>query len=268
MSAEGPPHGARSAPSRAAGGGLARIDERVIENAIKGRTARNGDRSGPAQPAYARPSYKLADNELADLIVRTPERDRWLFDPQRGLFRARKGWDWELDPLSAALGRRLTALVEERAEKAERPLKLRYSTLRGAKEMVKQAVTETPDWDSDPMLAGLPGGGVLDLRTGWARAAERGDFVSRRLGVVPEPSRRTTRFQRFLREMTGGDQEVSDWLRAWAGYVLTGHTVSHVAVFLHGDGAAGKSTFVEILTHILGGYAERLPPDALVAQRG
>ena len=134
--------------------------------------------------------------------------------------------------------------------------------------MVQQGVDAKPHWDRDVMLAGLPDGGVLDLSTGKPRPAERGDFVSRRLGVMPNRHVSPTRFLRFLGEMTGDIPGVVQWLRSYLGYLLTGHTVNHVALFLLGDGAAGKSTLVELLTHILGDYAARVPPDALVAKRG
>ena len=213
--------------------------------------------------------FMLADNQLADLILETDERGRWLYDHKRGLYRApATSWDWRLDPEGRRLGDRLRMLAKGQARKTEKVLALRRSTVVGAREMVKDAVSHTPDWDADPMLAGLPGGGVLDLTTGDARSARRTDFVSRWLGVRPDPEVKAERFLRFLSEMTGGDVEVLAWLRVWAGYILTGLTVKHVAVFLYGSGEAGKSTLVELLTYLLGDYVTRVPPDALVAKRG
>ena len=121
--------------------------------------------------------------------------------------------------------------------------------------------------DSRPMLCGLPGQAVVDLRRIEDRPAEREDGVTRSLGCRPEDGN-TERFDAFLHEMCGGDADVVRWLWRWFGYLLTGHTVVHRAVFLYGSGAAGKSTLVELLTRILGDYAARIPPDGLVSSRG
>ena len=245
--------------------GPTRIDEETIRRAMKFNPP-NDRGAFRASVPRRNTTFRLADNQLADLILKTPERDRWLYDPSKGLFHAPKTWDWALDREGAALGRRLKMLAEDEAEKAGKPLELRCGTLRGATTMVQQGVDAKPHWDRDVMLAGLPDGGVLDLSTGKPRPAERGDFVSRRLGVMPNRHVSPTRFLRFLGEMTGDIPGVVQWLRSYLGYLLTGHTVNHVALFLLGDGAAGKSTLVELLTHILGDYAARVPPDALVAR--
>lgn len=249
------------------GGGLARIDHRIIERAMAFKGP-NGTGANSASGSRRNRVFKLADNELADLILKTRERDRWLYDYRRGLFFAGKTWDWALDPEMAALGRRLKELAEEEARNAGKRLELRYSTLRGAMTMVQHVVEATPEWDGDPMIAGLPGGGVLDLRTGKPRPSKREEFVSRSLGIMPDASGPPTRFLQFLDEMTGRQPDVVAWLLRYFGYLLTGHTVSHVALFLLGDAAAGKSTLVELLTHVLGDYGARVPPDALVAKRG
>ena len=121
--------------------------------------------------------------------------------------------------------------------------------------------------DADPMLCGLPGRAVVDLRCIEDRPAKREDGVTRSLGCAPAVGK-TERFDAFLREMCGGDADVVRWLWRWFGYLLTGQTVVHRAVFLYGSGAAGKSTLVELLTRILGDYAARIPPDGLVSTRG
>ena len=121
--------------------------------------------------------------------------------------------------------------------------------------------------DADPMLCGLPGRAVLDLERIEDRPARREDGVTRSLGCTPSGGK-TERFDAFLHEMCAGDADVVRWLWRWFGYLLTGRTVVHRAVFLYGSGAAGKSTLVELLTRILGDYAARIPPDGLVSTRG
>lgn len=121
--------------------------------------------------------------------------------------------------------------------------------------------------DADPMLCGLPGRAAVDLRSIEDRPAKRDDGLTRSLGCAPSDGR-TERFDAFLHEMCGEDSDVVRWLWRWFGYLLTGQTVVHRAVFLYGRGAAGKSTLVELLTRIMGDYAARIPPDGLVSSRG
>ncbi len=121
--------------------------------------------------------------------------------------------------------------------------------------------------DADPMLCGLPGRAVVDLRRIEDRPARREDGVTRSLGCAPAGGD-AERFDAFLHEMCGDDADVVRWLWRWFGYLLTGQTVVHRAVFLYGSGAAGKSTLVELLTRIMGDYAARIPPDGLVSARG
>ena len=64
------------------------------------------------------------------------------------------------------------------------------------------------------------------------------------------------RWQRFLDQVTAGDQDLQRFLRRIAGYGLTGSTREHALFFFYGTGANGKGTFLNTLTAILGDYAK------------
>jgi putative DNA primase/helicase len=49
------------------------------------------------------------------------------------------------------------------------------------------------------------------------------------------------------------------FLQQIAGYALTGDIREHTLFFIYGDGGTGKSTYVNTLTRIFGGYAQTAP---------
>jgi P4 family phage/plasmid primase-like protien len=52
------------------------------------------------------------------------------------------------------------------------------------------------------------------------------------------------------------------YLQKWAGYFLTGDTREEGLMFVHGPGGSGKSTFVRVLSEILGSYSRACNMDA------
>jgi putative DNA primase/helicase len=114
------------------------------------------------------------------------------------------------------------------------------------------------NWDSDPFLLGV-GNGVVDLRTGKLRKACPEDRMILYTMVRYDPSAQCFRFEQFLREVFRGDEETIRFIQRAIGYSLTGDVTEQVLFLCYGDGANGKSTFLETVTHILGAYAHILP---------
>ena len=61
-----------------------------------------------------------------------------------------------------------------------------------------------------------------------------------------------------------GDHEMIAYLQYLCGYCLTGSTREQCIFFLFGNGSNGKSTFMGILTKILGDYAANAQPETLM----
>jgi P4 family phage/plasmid primase-like protien len=109
------------------------------------------------------------------------------------------------------------------------------------------------------MLAGTPGG-VVDLRTGLLRPAQREDMITKLMAVAPaEKGTPAPVWQRFLQDVFDGDQDIIRFMQRAAGYALTGLTTEHKLLFLYGTGRNGKSTFLDTLQWIWGDYARRAP---------
>ncbi len=112
-------------------------------------------------------------------------------------------------------------------------------------------------FDADLMKLGTPGG-VVDLKTGELRPAQREDMITKLTAVAPaERGDRPERWLSFLHEIFAGDQVTIDFMQRAAGYALTGCTNEHKLLFLYGTGRNGKSVFLNILFWLWNDYARK-----------
>ena len=187
---------------------------------------------------------------------------QYAYCPGRGWFWRRDLELWQRDQESLRLrGHVSNALREAPAWKA---IVRRIRTVEVVKEM-EPLLAEFGAWDAEPELVGTPDQRVLDLTTGEIRAATPEDRISRRLGFVPDTSRKATRWLHFLEETVPvEDKAVSvAFLQRWCGYTLTGHNREHKFLFLLGTGGNGKGTFRDVLAVVLDEYYLGSPTDAI-----
>ena len=119
-------------------------------------------------------------------------------------------------------------------------------------------------WDTDLWSANTPSG-VIDLRTGTLRAHCPTDYMTKITTVAPDHNRPIATWLAFLDRATGNDADLVGFLQRMSGYVLTGSTQEHALFFAHGVGANGKTTFVNVLTGILGDYHKTAPIETFTA---
>jgi len=126
-------------------------------------------------------------------------------------------------------------------------------------------------FDRVPHLLGTPGGGVVDLRTGEALAADP-ERLMMKSSRAPWPAEGlecpAPLWGRFIREITAGDAELAGFLQRMAGSAVIGECLDQYLFVLHGTGANGKSVFCETLRWVLGDYARVGRASALLRQRG
>jgi len=80
-------------------------------------------------------------------------------------------------------------------------------------------------------------------------------------------NKRPERWLKFLNEVCNGDQELIRYLQKCVGYSLTGSNREQCAFFLYGIGNNGKSTFMDTIADMLGGYAANAQPDTIMMKR-
>jgi putative DNA primase/helicase len=106
-------------------------------------------------------------------------------------------------------------------------------------------------WDADPWLLNTPGG-VVDLKTGLIRPADPLDYLTKITAVAPGGE--CPIFRKVLRQITGGDEELEQFLQRMFGYALTGSIEEHALFFLYGKGSNGKSVLLGTVAGIFSDY--------------
>lgn len=253
--------------------------QRTVKSARK-RIGGKG-RKPPATPvATAKPPWRIALEDTGNaqrLVARHGENLRYC-----GAWKKWLVWDgmrWRVDETGLALHATKDVKRTIRAEaKAERN-KQRRKDLRNwarASGMAERRramlalaacdprVTVTVEQlDADPTLLNALNG-TVDLHTGVLRPHRRTDHLTRLTPVRFVPGAPCPRWQIFLTEIFTGDQGLTDYQQRALGYAATGEVREHVLHFLHGDGANGKSTEMEVVLAVLGDYATAAPKDLLL----
>ncbi len=209
------------------------------------------------------------EDALALAFTRRYHRD-WRYVAAWGRWLVWDGQRWRNEDTLAAtdLIRSVCRQTALRADDRKVAAKLASSGTVGGVERLARAdrrhAATTDEWDADPWLLNTPGG-VVDLKTGRMRANDRADRMTKITTATPRGE--CPQWRSFLSDVTGGDQNLQDYLQRMVGYALTGSTREHALFFLYGTGANGKSVFVNTLADILGDYATNAPMDTFMETR-
>lgn len=77
----------------------------------------------------------------------------------------------------------------------------------------------------------------------------------------------TVMWLKFLNDITMGDKSLQEYIQRCVGYSLTGSNKEQCAYFLYGIGNNGKSTFLDTLADLFGGYAMNAQPDTIMIKK-
>lgn len=142
--------------------------------------------------------------------------------------------------------------------------------------------------DTDPWFLNCTNG-TIDLTTGLLQPPQQAHLITKCLPVAYEPDALCPTWHAFLWKIMGGnptpdDPDMSesdlearsraddrphrliDFLQRALGYALTGSTSEQCLFILHGTGANGKSTLLELLQTLLDDYAQSTPAASLLAK--
>lgn len=113
-------------------------------------------------------------------------------------------------------------------------------------------------WDAWPWLINTPNG-LFDLQSQSLVGPMQEAYSTKLAAVAVDFGCACPLWMRFLDRVMGGNQELIAYLQRVCGYCLTGVTRDHALFFLHGNGANGKSVFVNTLAGILADYHRAAP---------
>ena len=129
-----------------------------------------------------------------------------------------------------------------------------------------KVVTPKYELDTDDYLLGVKNG-VVDLKTGKVREAQKEDFITKLARVEHNPVADCPIWKDFLLDVMQGDQVMVDYLQTVFGYMLTGSTREQCWFFLHGSGANGKSTLINVIDALMGDYADTISSENLMIKK-
>lgn len=192
------------------------------------------------------------------------------FVPQRGRWLRWDGHRWAWDEAGSV--RELARAIARTLPNGEGEAKHRARSLSaaGIAAMVTMAQTDprivapAATLDAHRMLLNTPAGAV-NLTDGSVRPPDPTEMHTRSTSVAPDETAPTPKWERFLAQTFGGDEELLRYVQRMAGYSASGSVKWHVLPFLHGGGGNGKGVFLNVLRNVLGDYAATAPNAFLMA---
>jgi len=115
-------------------------------------------------------------------------------------------------------------------------------------------VTKASSFDKQKMKLNCLNG-IVDLETGQLNQRTSDDRHTKVIGTNFTPKAKCPNFDKFIKEVFGGDGELISWIQRAFGYSLTGSVQEQVLFICYGTGANGKSTLLETISKILSDYS-------------
>jgi len=185
-------------------------------------------------------------------------------------------WDgvrWRLDNTGEPMRR---AFETARNVASEGPERAKWATKSEEKKTLNAmlALTQSQpgipvvfsELDADPWLLTVQNG-TLDLRTGKLRPHARPDLITKLAPVVYDEGAECPLWEGLLWDAMGANPDLISFLQRAFWSALTGDVRDEALYFFYGEGANGKSTILDTLQHLLGGYACSVAPDLLMSSR-
>jgi P4 family phage/plasmid primase-like protien len=118
-------------------------------------------------------------------------------------------------------------------------------------------------WDPDPYLLNCKNG-TVDLHTGELLEHRPDRWQAKLAPVDYDPECKTPVWDAFLERVFAGDADLISFVQRAVGVSLVGKVIEHVLFVMYGNGANGKSTFVNVWVSLLGDYSREAAIDLLV----
>jgi putative DNA primase/helicase len=122
------------------------------------------------------------------------------------------------------------------------------------------------DFDKDHWLLNTPSG-TLDLRTHKMYPHDPSDMITLCTSAAPDDESDGADFQKFMKEITGNDEELIRFHQVSLGATLSGAVEAHWLLFWYGVPRAGKNTLGELTEGAMGDYARTIPTSTLMSKK-
>lgn len=110
--------------------------------------------------------------------------------------------------------------------------------------------------------------GVIDLRCGRLYPHSRERFISKISPVAFDENAVCPVWKKFLKDIFLDNKELIKFVQRFLGCCLTGDMSCQAMFLLYGNGANGKSTFINVVNRIMGDYATTTPTETFMEKKG
>ena len=108
--------------------------------------------------------------------------------------------------------------------------------------------------------------GTVALSTGERQDCNRDDYLTKSTAVGYNPAAECPRWEKFLEEVFP-QPGLPAFIQRLCGYIATGFTREHIAVFASGAGRNGKSVLFNTVAHALGDYSTNTPTETFMQRQ-
>ena len=238
-------------------------------------TARN-----PGLAPYFGKLPKMTHSDIARQFVEEHDDFVRIYDQENATGVWMPGCRWQLgDPGDALLRRSIRSYLDELYERYplpeadKRDCRLELKNARFVSGVLAEVKPWLPpkssaDFDCNPEILPLPNGLIADLRGGQLRSMRREDGQTKRIPITPD-NIPTERWDRFLREITCGNNELAAYLVRLMVLCISGQAL-HLLILFYGNGRNGKGVLLRLIEKLLGRelFAIALRPEDVEYHRG
>ena len=134
-------------------------------------------------------------------------------------------------------------------------------------EHLRDIAIDVDYFDTQPDLINVENG-IINLRNG-ELINHNPDYRMSKIGFssYAEECKKPERWLQFLNEITDNNQELIDYLQKSVGYSLTASTKEQCLFICYGNGCNGKSTFMDVITTLMGTYALNMQAESIMVKK-
>lgn len=141
-----------------------------------------------------------------------------------------------------------------------------YSAMLTAAQSMPSLAVTVHELDANPWLFNAQNG-CVDLQNLDFHESRRADRITKVAGVSFDFDATAPRWAEFLRRIFDGNDHLINYIRRAIGYSLTGLTSEQCFFMLYGTGANGKSTFLNVVSRMLGDYSSQTPFETILQRK-
>lgn len=110
--------------------------------------------------------------------------------------------------------------------------------------------------------------GIINLRNGELIPHDASFMMSKIcLAEYDADHAKPKQWLKFIDDVTNGNKALQEYIQMCVGYSLCGSIREQCAFFLYGMGNNGKSTFLDTISDLMGGYAVNAQPDTIMTRK-